>query len=185
MTSRPSRPPDDQCPLATARLVLTPVTTADAARLQRLLNEPEVGRYLLDGERVGRAFVHQAIEDSDEAFARHGVGLYLAEAEGALVGLVGFRHFFDPPELQLLYALHPSHQGHGYATEMARAVVEHAFANGLAEVRASTAAPNLRSVRVLERLGMEPMGKSAGPRHEQLHFVMRRDRRRGKGEPSS
>ena len=38
-----------------------------------------------------------------------------------LVGFVGFRPFFDPPELQLLYGLLPAYWGRGLATEPAGA----------------------------------------------------------------
>lgn len=164
--------------LVTERLTLSPVTTRDTAVLLALLNEPEVGRYLLDGEQVGRGWVQQVVEDSDESFRTRGAGLFLAhDNEGALVGLAGFRAFFDPPELQLLYALHPSQQGRGYATEMARVLVQHAFTElGFEEVRASTDAPNVRSIRVLERLGMELIGREPGPLHETLHFAVKKPR---------
>lgn len=164
--------------LTTERLTLDPVTEADAPALQGLLNDPEVGRYLLDGERVSRAWVRQVIEDSDEAFRTRGLGLYLARDEqGGLVGLVGFRAFFDPPELQLLYALAPGRGGQGYATEMARRVVRFAFEErALDEVRASTDAPNVRSMHLLERLGMQVIGRGPGTRYEQVHYSLRRSR---------
>ncbi len=164
--------------LTTARLQLSALTSRDVEALYVLLNEPEVGRYLLDGETVGRPWIRQMIEDSDEAFRAHGVGLYLArDLAGALVGLGGFRAFSDPPELQLLYALHPSQQGQGYATEMARVLLALAFEqHGFPEVRASTDAPNVRSLRVLERLGFELCGREPGLQHEQRHFVLQKPR---------
>jgi RimJ/RimL family protein N-acetyltransferase len=53
----------------------------------------------------------------------------------------GYRPFFEPPELQLLYGLLTSVWGRGLATEAA-------------ERWSMTALPNTASLRVLERLGM-------------------------------
>ena len=51
--------------------------------------------------------------------------------------------------------LHPDHQGHGYATEAAAAMLELAFGSyDLHRVSASVEPRNTASVRVLERLGM-------------------------------
>ncbi|WP_438028155.1 GNAT family N-acetyltransferase [Sorangium sp. So ce233] len=91
---------------------------------------------------------------------------------------------YDPPVLELLYALAPGFTGQGLATEMAAAVLDLAFEErGLALVRASTGAPNLASIRVLERLGMTPAGESPGPRWPQLHFQLSRERWRALRDP--
>jgi [ribosomal protein S5]-alanine N-acetyltransferase len=176
--TRPLHRPLHKAPIRTARLTLTPLAVTDAGVLLGLLRAPAVRRYLLDDEEVGPAFVRQVIEDSDAAFATGGAGLFLARDEaGATVGLAGFRSFFEPPELQLLYALHPSRQGQGYATEMGRALIDLAFDElGFAEVRASTDAPNQSSVRVLERLSMSLVRREPGPRHETLHYALQKPR---------
>lgn len=165
-----------KAPLRTERLTLAPLCAEDERALHALLNAPGVRRYLLDDEQVSRAWVRQVIEHSDDAFRACGLGLYLArDDDDALVGLAGFRAFSDPPELQLLYALAPGREGQGYASEMARALVRLAFEErGIDEVHASTDAPNVRSVRLLERLGLELVRREPGPRYEQLHYSLRR-----------
>jgi RimJ/RimL family protein N-acetyltransferase len=66
-----------------------------------------------------------------------------------IVGFVGFRPFFDPPELQLLHGLLPSHWGRGLAAEAVRTAMRCAFDRlGFEEVRAATDVPNGASVRV-------------------------------------
>jgi RimJ/RimL family protein N-acetyltransferase len=51
--------------------------------------------------------------------------------------------------------LHPDHQGHGYATEAAAAILELAFGTyGLHRVYGCVEPRNTASARVLERLGM-------------------------------
>ena len=53
------------------------------------------------------------------------------------------------------FVVDPAHQGNGYATEAARAVVDWAFGSfGLHRVIGRTEARNTGSARVLEKLGM-------------------------------
>ena len=53
------------------------------------------------------------------------------------------------------FIFHPDHQGHGYATEAARALLAHAFdAYGLHRVYGRLEPRNVASARVLEKLGM-------------------------------
>lgn len=89
----------------------------------------------------------------------------------SLLGVVGFRHFFDPAELQLLYALRPGAWGRGLATEAAAATLEHAFRTvGFHEVRAATDEPNVASIAVLERLGMRPWKVENGEPYRTLFY---------------
>ncbi|MDP9369957.1 MAG: GNAT family N-acetyltransferase [Chloroflexota bacterium] len=58
-------------------------------------------------------------------------------------------------EVGLYYALAPAHRGRGYATEAARALVDHAFARlQLTCIVATTTFDNAGSVAVMRRLGM-------------------------------
>ena len=58
-------------------------------------------------------------------------------------------------EVGLYWALAPAHRGRGYATEAARALVDHGFARlRLARIVATTTFDNAASVAVMRRLGM-------------------------------
>ncbi|MGW3190414.1 GNAT family N-acetyltransferase [Streptomyces ardesiacus] len=91
---------------------------------------------------------------------RRGWGWWAVEvaATGEFVGFAGL----DPVDdgmpfggVEAGWRLARPAWGHGYATEAARTVVSYAFGSlGLAEVLAVTAAGNLRSRAVMERLGM-------------------------------
>jgi len=61
-------------------------------------------------------------------------------------------------QVEIGWHLHPDHQGRGYATEAANAVVDAAAAAGLEEVLALTDLDNEPSQRVALRLGMEDEG---------------------------
>jgi len=150
--------------ITSARLVLRPVHMTEAAELHALLVHEDVRRYLTDGVAVSRAWVEGIIQDSPVSFAERGLGLWSVREHGAqlIIGITGFRHFYQPPVLELLYAVRPSHWHRGLATEMARTAIDYAFRHAaLREVRASTDAPNQASIRVLERLGMRPHGRTA------------------------
>jgi RimJ/RimL family protein N-acetyltransferase len=68
-------------------------------------------------------------------------------------GATGSRHFL--PEVGLYWAVDPVHQGHGYATEAAQALVDFCFRDlGLARVVATTRFDNDRSMAVMRKLGM-------------------------------
>lgn len=143
--------------LRTPRLLLRPFESSDADELLAVFRDPSVRRWLLDDMLVSADWVRREIRDSTARFARDGLGLWavLPAEEATIVGFAGFRPFFEPPEMQLLYGLLPAWWGAGLATEAARAVCDHAFRElGLAEVRAATDRPNVASIRVLERLGM-------------------------------
>jgi len=144
--------------LTTERIELRPFAREDGEALHALFTDAEVRRWLLDGDVVPRAWVDDEIASSEARFARGWCGLWTIREppSEAVVGFVGFRPFFNPPEQQLLYGLLPSHWGRGFATEAARAAVAHAFETlGFAEVRAATDVPNAASMEVLLRLGFE------------------------------
>ena len=144
--------------LRTERLELRPFAANEADELLALFNDPDVGRWLLDGERVPRPWVDEEIGASERRFRENGCGLWAVRVLGApdIIGFAGFRPFFEPPELQLLYGLLPAWWGRGVAREAASRVIEHCFGElGLTEVVAATDRPNAASVRVLEALGFQ------------------------------
>lgn len=148
---------DSKRRVETDRLILVPVEPPDRAVLHEILVEPEVRRFLLDGQVVAEQWVAAEIERSGELFAALGCGLWTIRQKrrAEIAGLVGFRHFFAPPRLQLLVALHPSCWGRGLATEAARSIIRFAFDRlGFERIEAAADVPNARSVRLMERLGM-------------------------------
>jgi len=102
------------------------------------------------------------IERMESCFDANGFGLWALELVGerpSFLGCVGLWPV-DPdlpfaPAVELGWRLAREHWGHGYASEAATAAAEFAFGElALPELLAYTAARNLRSRRVMERLGM-------------------------------
>jgi RimJ/RimL family protein N-acetyltransferase len=144
--------------LCTERLVLHPVTADDHAVLLAHWAAPDVRRFLFDGAMLSAAEVSEAIEDSTRDFGRAGYGLWLIHEKdrAGLVGTTGLRPLEDIG-LEIFYSLAPGSWGRGYATEAARAVLDHALGPlGLPEVLAEVDEGNTASIAVIERLGMTP-----------------------------
>ncbi len=78
-------------------------------------------------------------------------------------------HHFDPMRdaVEVGYWLFASARGRGIATRAVRAMIEHAFVNGIYRVEAHVRVGNERSEKVLERLGFVREGvKRRQLRHE-------------------
>jgi [ribosomal protein S5]-alanine N-acetyltransferase len=155
--------------LITERLVLRPVTADDQATLLAHWTLPDVRRFLFDGAALSAPEVAETIEESARDFAAAGYGIWLIlEQDGpglpgtALVGTAGLRPL-DDLGLEIFYSLAPFSWGRGYATEAARAVVDHALGPlGLPEVLAEVDEGNAASVAVIKRLGMTPFAVVPG-----------------------
>jgi ribosomal-protein-alanine N-acetyltransferase len=145
--------------LETARLLLRRWRDSDREPFAALCADPEVMQHfpaLLSREES------DAMVDRIEAhFAQAGYGLYAVErrAEGDFIGFVGLNPItFDAPftpALEIGWRLAKHAWGHGYSTEAARAVVEHAFGPlGIDQLVSITVPANVPSRRVMERIGM-------------------------------
>jgi [ribosomal protein S5]-alanine N-acetyltransferase len=144
--------------LHTERLILRPVTADDHAVLLAHWAAPDVRRFLFDGATLSAAEITEAIQDSARDFGRAGYGLWLVhERDGAdLIGTAGLRPL-ENLGLEIFYSLAPASWGKGYATEAARAVLDHVLGPvGLPEVLAEVDEGNTASIAIIERLGMTP-----------------------------
>jgi RimJ/RimL family protein N-acetyltransferase len=111
-----------------------------------------------------------------------GYGWWVVEVRGGapfagvvVLGEVPFEAHFTPAR-EVGWRFAPEHWGNGYATEGARGALDHAFAAlGWHEVVAMTAVQNLRSQRVMRRLGMtrDPADDFEHPKVEEGHPLRR------------
>jgi ribosomal-protein-alanine N-acetyltransferase len=78
---------------------------------------------------------------------------------------------FATPEFGLFWVIDPVHQGQGYATEAAKAMIDHAFKElKLRRVIATTTYSNLASQRVMMKAGMK-IGRNPLPDSTWLQVV--------------
>jgi RimJ/RimL family protein N-acetyltransferase len=157
--------------MRTERLRLRPFTIADVDLLVELDSDPEVMRYLTNGQPTPRAAIADGLlprlirQYADSP----GLGRWAAHV-GPGDTFIGWLALDPQPgneaelgaptggpggEAELGYRLRRAAWGNGYATEGARALVRYAFEElGLDRVYARTMAVNERSRAVMERAGL-------------------------------
>lgn len=149
--------------LETPRLILREWQDRDRPLYAAVIADPHVRRFF---PTIGsRADADAGIDRSIARLAEHGFTLLAVErkADAAFVGMLGMAPFNDGlraaipshPRVEIGWQLDKAFWGEGYAPEGARAVLDFAWtAARLPEVVAITAAANLPSRRVMEKIGM-------------------------------
>ena len=147
-------------PLDTERLTLRPFVESDFEAMHAMRSSPEVVRYLYE-----EPFSPEQTWDwlrrmmAGSAWANEGDWLSVAvveRASGTTVGDLAFHWVSERDRTaEIGFVFDPRHQGKGFATEAARAVVDWAFTTGgMRRVIGRLEARNAASARVLEKLGM-------------------------------
>lgn len=145
--------------LRTERLLLRPWRTGDRDAYARMNADPRVMECF---PAVLTREESDASADRAEAhFAQHGFGLWAVElpGEAEFIGFIGLWHTsFDAhftPCVEIGWRLAAGFWGRGYATEGALASLKFGFENlGLEAIVSITSPLNLRSRRVMEKIGM-------------------------------
>ena len=145
--------------LETPRLLLRPWQKSDREPFRRLNADPRVMEFF--AAPLSPTESDAMMQRIQAHIAQHGFGFFAAElrATGEFVGFVGMSHVpfvaHFAPCVEIGWRLAVPHWNQGLATEGARACLRHAFENlALPEVLAFTVPANLRSRRVMEKLGM-------------------------------
>jgi RimJ/RimL family protein N-acetyltransferase len=149
--------------LCTDRLRLRAWTTddADLARLADLYGRDEVTRWLGGPPTVPMRELVDRWRTVHELDRRHGCWAIEPLQGGPPAGTLLLKPLPNGVgEVEVGWHLHPDSWGRGYATEAARAVLDRAFTEGLAEVYAVVRPGNEPSLAVCRRLGMEPLGRT-------------------------
>ncbi len=116
--------------LTTARLHLRPFTPADHEAIHAVYSDPEVMRHVGHGAHATLAETANALRIYGDVLARRGYSfLAVTEREtGTLLGDGGLHPLGGVgPDVELGYTLARDAWGRGYATELGRALVIHAF----------------------------------------------------------
>jgi RimJ/RimL family protein N-acetyltransferase len=153
--SAPARRDDVVPVLATARLVLRAPRRSDSKAIAALANDRRIAA---NTARIPHPY---AIEDAEQFIAsinkREGEACFAVTLGGAPIGVCGVDLREDGPELG--YWLGVPFWGRGFATEAARALIDHAFGDLEHETLISGArVNNPASRRVLEKCGFQWTG---------------------------
>ena len=144
----------------TERLVVRRFTHQDDANTFAMHGNEEVVRYIrpVMDEGENRSFLHRNIllYDTDHPYGRWGVD---EKATGAFVGTFVIMPLLNTPHIHLGYALLKPFWGKGYATELTRAGITHAFQIfKLPRLVAVTHKENIASQHVLLKAGFSSAG---------------------------
>ncbi|MGO9762259.1 MAG: GNAT family N-acetyltransferase [Solirubrobacteraceae bacterium] len=157
--------------LRTERLLLRPWRAEDREPFAALNADPAVMEYF--PATLSRAESDKLAQRIDGDIQRQGYGLWAVEipGEAPFIGFVGLLatdvDMPFSPATEVGWRLARDHWGRGLASEAARAAIAFAFDElELGKIVALTAAGNVRSRRVMERLGMrrDPAEDFAHPR---------------------
>lgn len=146
--------------IRTDRLLLRQWRDADLLQLCSMNGDPKVMEFV--GPVLSEDQSKAMMERSRQSWNERGYGRFAVEVPGVadVIGFVGlavtrFESHFTPAT-EIGWRLSSDFWGYGYATEGAMAVKEFAVDElGLTEIVSFTAATNLRSRRVMEKIGLK------------------------------
>lgn len=145
--------------LSTARLRLRSWSHEDRTPFYAINRDPRVTEFLPGP--LTREQSDAMVDRIEAGFRERGFGPWAVEVVGAapFIGIVGLSvPSFDAPfmpAVEVGWRLDSAYWGRGYATEAAQASLRFGFdVLGLSEIVSFTAQNNVRSIRVMERLGM-------------------------------
>lgn len=162
--------------IRTERLLLRRWRDDDRIPFAAMNLDPAVREHYqgLASREVSDAYVDRVMAHWDE----HGWGPWAVELQGAapFIGYVGLWPadvLPGGPAIEVGWRLSHEHWGHGYATEAAREALRSGFEDlGLEEIVSFTVPQNVRSRRVMERIGLvrDPSGDFDHPNVDQVGY---------------
>ena len=164
--------------LETPRLVLRMLRQSDLDAYAEMCGDPEVMRFLGNGRPMNRADAWRSLAVMIGHWHLRGYGLWAVEekATGVLVGRVGFWEPEGWPAFEVGWTLRRAFWGRGFATEAARACLNHAFRRmGRQHIISLIRVGNLASVRVAERIGERLEGRMELQGHDTLVYGISRE----------
>lgn len=150
--------------LTTRRLVLREFEEEDWQAVLAYQSDPRYLRYYPWTQRTeqdARALVEQLLALSEEEPRTKFQLVITLASNGQLIGNAGIRRqTVDDREADIGYELDPRFWGHGYATEVAEALLAFGFREfGLHRISAHCVTENTASAHVLEKIGMRLEGQ--------------------------
>jgi RimJ/RimL family protein N-acetyltransferase len=155
--------------LTTARLIVRPWTTdeADVADFFAIYGDEEVSRYLFSDHRLtspdAARDALRAVVAREEPESETGAWAVIERATGRAIGTAIFKRVTLNGSEDIEIGFHFGRQawGQGFATELARGLIEDGFARlGLTRIVGFAKTDNAASIRVLEKAGMRYEGTS-------------------------
>ncbi|MCE2992958.1 MAG: GNAT family N-acetyltransferase [Candidatus Jidaibacter sp.] len=151
--------------IETERLILRTWTSEDIEPFYTMNQDPKVTKFLLGPLMLEEC--ESFIQAQNEHFHEHNYTLFATELKESdeFIGFVGlkyrgleFKTEFSP-STEIGWRLASQYWGKGYATEAAIAVLKYGFEKcGLDQIVSFTVPANVKSIAIMERLGMQRDG---------------------------
>jgi ribosomal-protein-alanine N-acetyltransferase len=142
----------------TRRLTLRPLALSDAAFILELLNTKDWIQYIGDRDvrnmDGARNYISSGPQASYETYG-HGLMCVVLNAGEVPLGICGLikREWLPTPDIG--FAFLPQFYGKGYALEAANAIMENAASDlHIKKIAAITSPENIRSIKLLEKIGL-------------------------------
>jgi RimJ/RimL family protein N-acetyltransferase len=167
--------------LETPRLILRRFSLEDAVFVLELVNDPAWLEHIGDRQvrtlEDARAYLRKG---TLTMYERMGFGMYVVtlRASGESIGTCGLIKRDTLEDVDIGFAFLPQHRGQGFALESATAVLEYGKGEvGLERIVAIVSPANHRSIRILEKIGLdfERMVKLPGDEDEIRLYAWERD----------
>lgn len=148
----------------TQRLILQEITWEDLEDIHWLHSFPEVDEFntlgIPENLEATRKVIQSTINDQQAEKRKEIQWSIRLREEMTFIGLAGMRISEERFRMaEIFYKLAPPFWGQGYGTEVARALVDFGFDTlKLHRIEAGTATQNIKSIRVLEKVGMQKEG---------------------------
>jgi len=154
--------------IETERLILREWKKSDVDSMATINQDPKVMEFFPSTRSY--AETEKFIDGNIRAYEKYGYCLYAVELKEGhkFIGFVGLNytdfaaHF--TPAVEIGWRLGSQFWGKGYATEGAKAALDYGFKKcGLKEIVSFTVPTNVRSIRVMEKMGLKLDGNFAHP----------------------
>ncbi|MBN2990544.1 GNAT family N-acetyltransferase [Pseudomonas cedrina subsp. fulgida] len=151
-------------PIAPSRLIYRPPHPADVLRLFEIFGDPQTNLFNPAGPMASLDAAQRLLDRWLEQWTAHGYGWWAiarAQAPQSIIGFGGIAplDYLAERRINLGYRFAAQAWGQGYATELGRHALTLAFDTlGLPEVFGLVRPDHTASIRVLEKLGMQPFG---------------------------
>ena len=157
--------------IETKHLYLRKFQKEDARFAISIWNNPEMGEYLPDEamEEIDEAYLKEIEELSEDEVCCYMIAEFKDTHER--IGTCSFIPSEDSKVYDIAYCVHKKYWGNGYATEMAKGIVDYAKKHGANKVTARVNKDNVRSNTIVRKIGFEVIGeKHCKKRGTELEF---------------
>lgn len=145
--------------IETERLILRTWKKEDAATYYQINQDPKVIEFLLPTtmEQINDFILAKNTQQQQNGYSLWAIEL---KETGEMIGFIGLNYTDWPahftPAVEVGWRLASQHWGKGYAPEGAKAALDYGFNKmGLKEIVSFTVPTNVRSIRVMEKIGLK------------------------------